>query len=60
MHRASFVSSPIQVISDPVCLIVVDSIAALARKEPLQELDREQFIIGQAAMLKTLAERYPG
>ena len=46
-----------QVITDLVCLVVVDSIAALARKESLQELDREQFVIGQAAMLKTLAER---
>ena len=48
---------PAQVITDLVCLVVVDSIAALARKESLQELDREQFVIGQAAMLKTLAER---
>lgn len=31
--------------------IVLDSIAALARKEGLNEVDKEQFIIGQVSII---------
>ena len=34
----------------------MDSVAALARKEGLNEPDKEQFFIAQAAALKKLAE----
>ena len=44
------------VISDHVSLIVVDSMAALARRESLNEHDKEQFVVNQASMLKMMAE----
>jgi RAD51-like protein 1 len=44
------------VIEEGIKLIVLDSIAALARKENLNETDKEQFIIRQAALLKKTAE----
>ena len=34
--------------------IVLDSIAALARKEGLNEVDKEQFIIGQVSVYSVL------
>jgi RAD51-like protein 1 len=44
------------IIEDGIKLIVLDSIAALARKENLNETDKELFIIKQAALLKKTAE----
>lgn len=37
-------------------LVVIDSIAALSRKENMNERDREEFFVTQAANLKRLAE----
>lgn len=42
--------------SERVSLVVIDSIAALARKENLNEDDKENFIIRQSAMLKKIAD----
>eukprot|EP01032_Pedospumella_encystans_P010568 gene10568-12343_t len=44
------------VISQNISLIVIDSIAALARKEGFNERDKELFFITQASQLKKLAE----
>ena len=44
------------VISEHVSLIVVDSMAALARRESLNEHDKEQFVVNQASLLKMMAE----
>jgi hypothetical protein len=38
------------------CQIVVDSIAALARKEGLNEDDKEKYVVRQAAAMKRVAE----
>ncbi len=45
------------VIANGVTLIILDSIAALARREALQEAEREKFIVSQSSLLKRLAER---
>lgn len=37
----------LQVISQSVSLVVIDSIAALARKEALNETERDTFILQQ-------------
>ena len=44
------------ILSENVSLVVLDSIAALARKENLNEDDKEEFIIRQSNLLKRLAE----
>jgi len=44
------------VLSRNVVLIVIDSIAALARKEGFNETDKERFFLTQAGELKKLAE----
>lgn len=44
------------VISDDISLIIIDSIAALARKEGLNEQDKEEYIVRQASVLKRLAD----
>lgn len=44
------------VISNGVRLVILDSVAALARREQLTEVDKDKYIVGQAAALKTLAE----
>jgi RAD51-like protein 1 len=44
------------VISEGIKLIVIDSIASLARKEGLQETDKETFLVRQASTLKLIAE----
>lgn len=41
--------------TENISLIVIDSIAALARKENLNEDDNENFIIRQSGMLKKIA-----
>jgi len=45
------------VIANNTALIVLDSVAALARKEGLHDDEKEQFLVGQAAALKRLSER---
>lgn len=44
------------VVEHSISLVVVDSIAALARKEGLTELDKEVYVLAQASTLKQLAE----
>lgn len=44
------------VIINGIQLIVIDSIAALARKENLSELEKEVYIVKQASILKRIAE----
>lgn len=44
------------VIAEHVSLIIIDSIAALLRKESLDERQKEAFIMSQATELKRLAE----
>ena len=44
------------VISNGVRLVILDSVAALARREQLTEVEKNKYIVGQAAALKTLAE----
>ena len=44
------------VISNGVRLVILDSVAALARREQLMEHEKEKCIVGQAAALKILAE----
>ena len=45
-----------EVLSEGVSLVVLDSIASLARKENLNEDDKEEFIIRQTGMLRRIAE----
>lgn len=54
--KSTIASLQEQVIACNVTLIVIDSIAALLRKEGLDEKQKESFVLSQASELKRLAE----